>query len=401
MARTPKGNAMVGQSGGPTAVINQSLAGVIEEACRQDSIDQVLGAVHGVRGIEEEQFVDLKRLGKTELEKVANTPAAALGSTRDKPDEEYCHRIFEVFQKHNVRYFFYIGGNDSANTANIIHTLALRAGYEIEVYHIPKTIDNDLLVTDHCPGYGSAARFVAHALMGDDLDNRSLPGIKIDVIMGRDAGFLTAASVLARRHEDDGPHLIYVPEAPVSLEKFGDDVETTVSRCGRCVVAVSEGIRDVDGVLWAKKIQHHLEKDAHGNVQLSGTGALADFLIAKTKHRFPKGRMRADTFGYLQRCFPGLVSVTDAAEARLCGRMAVRYAVGPDLSGSIALRRLGNGPHYGVETFVTPLETVAARTKSLPKEYLNAAGNDILPSFREYAEPLVGPLPEAGHVPGV
>ena len=192
-----KGNAVIGQSGGPTSVINQSLVGVIEEVQKATHIDQLLGARHGVRGIINEDFISLKNTPAELLARIAQTPAAALGSTRDKPDAAYCEKIFASFKKNNVRYFFYIGGNDSADTARIVQELAAANKYEMQVFHIPKTIDNDLRVHDHTPGFGSAAKFVAAAIMGDNFDNASLPGIKVDVIMGRNAGFLTAASVLA------------------------------------------------------------------------------------------------------------------------------------------------------------------------------------------------------------
>lgn len=398
MSAKLKGNAVVGQSGGPTGVINQSLVGVIEEVCQQDCIDQLLGAVHAVEGIVKEDFVNLKGLSKRQLEDVARTPAAALGSSRDKPDRQYCSRIVESFRKHNVRYFFYIGGNDSANTAHIINQLAQEADYEMKVFHIPKTIDNDLLVTDHCPGYGTAATFVAHAVMGDDCDNRALSGTKIDIIMGRHAGFLTAAAVLARRSEDDGPHLIYVPERPVSREKFVEDIAQVNDRYGRCVVAMSEGICDVDGIPWAEKVIKDLEQDSHGNVQLSGSGALADFVAAAVKERMPGSRVRADTFGYLQRSFPGLISPVDAYEARYCGRMAVFYASGSAHTGSVALQRFGKGDRYRIETFVTTLASVAGYAKTLPDEFINEAGNNITPAFYDYVSPLVGQLPEIGHL---
>jgi ATP-dependent phosphofructokinase / diphosphate-dependent phosphofructokinase len=209
MNKAVKGNAVIGQSGGPTAVINQSLVGVIEELNGSRAIGRLLGAHHGVRGVVEEQFLDLKGLRQPALERLAVTPASALGSTRDKPNEEYCAKILDVFAKHHVEYFFYIGGNDSADTARIVNEMSIAAGHPLRVFHIPKTIDNDLLVTDHCPGYGSAAKFVACAMMGDDRDTASLPGIKIDVVMGRHAGWLTAASVLGRQDESDGPHLVY------------------------------------------------------------------------------------------------------------------------------------------------------------------------------------------------
>ncbi len=390
------GNAVVGQSGGPTGVINQSLVGVIEEACEQSCIKELYGAVHGVRGIVDGKFIDLKKVSRHELDYIARTPSAALGSTRDKPDKEYCSRIFDVFRKKDIRYFFYIGGNDSASTAHIVNMMAQEAGYELKVFHVPKTIDNDLLITDHCPGYGTAATFVAHAVKGDDLDNRALPGIKIDIVMGRHAGFLTAASILARQRKDDGPHLVYVPERPITMEQFVNDVSNVYGRLGRCLVVVSEGICDENHIPWAQRLQKEVEADAHGNIQLSGSGALADALIAKLKEHMPKTRMRADTFGYLQRSFPGVVSPVDAYEARYCGRMAVYYASGQNFAGSVGMQRFGRGDRYRIETFATTLASVAAFTKSMPDKYINAEGNNINDSYYEYVSPLVGPLPETG-----
>ena len=386
-----KGNAVVGQSGGPTSVINQSLVGVIEEARNHPDINELYGSRHGVRGIVNDDFLPLKGVAQDLLERVAATPSSALGSTRDKPDAAYCDRIFHAFEKRNVRYFFYIGGNDSADTARIVHDLAKKAGYDLKVFHVPKTIDNDLRVHDHTPGYGSAAKFVAAAFMGDDFDNRSLPGIKINVVMGRHAGFLTAASVLGRRGEGDGPHLVYVPEAPLSREKFLADVDRVYKARGRCVVAVSEGIHDETGKTWAERLAEDLERDSHGNIQLSGTGSLGDALAQWVKEGLGKKlRVRADTLGYLQRSFPGFVSEVDAAEARLVGREAVK-ASREHASGSIAMRRTGGGA-YRVETFVTPLDTVARETRHMPPEYI-ADGNDITRAFVDYAAPLVGRLP--------
>jgi len=396
---TQTGNAVIGQSGGPTSVINQSLVGVIREMKKARIVDQLLGARHGVRGIVNEDFIVLNEAPDELLERIANTPAAALGSTRDKPDQAYCEKIFQSFAKHNVRYFFYIGGNDSADTARIVGELAAKAGHDLKVFHIPKTIDNDLRVHDHTPGYGSAAKFVAAAIMGDNFDNRSLPGIKVDVIMGRHAGFLTAASVLARQHDNDGPHLIYVPEAPLSEEKFLADVDRVYSKQGRCLIAVSEGVSQPNGKAWAEAMTSNLERDAHGNIQLSGTGALGDYLASMItkKLQAPGGkklRVRADTFGYLQRSFPGFVSGTDAREAHLVGEMAVRYAAQGQTGGSVAMKRTG-GDEYKIETFLTPLSTVARETKHLDPSYI-ADGNNITDAFREYAKPLVGGLPRVG-----
>ncbi|MHC4334138.1 MAG: 6-phosphofructokinase [Planctomycetota bacterium] len=397
MAVGPKANAVVGQSGGPTAVINESLVGVIEEAGRHPEIENLYGAVHAVAGIVKEDFIDLKKLSADTVAAVAASPCAALGSSRDKPDKEYCARIFEVFKKRNIRYFFYIGGNDSASTANIINNMAGEVGYDLRAFHIPKTIDNDLLVTDHCPGYGTAAKFVACALMGDDLDNRALPGVKIDVIMGRHAGFLTAASVLGKQREDDGPHVVYVPERGVSLDQVLGDVEAVYRKLGRCVIAKSEGITDTDGLTWAEKLVKEPEFDAHGNIQLSGTSSLADFLAAKIKAELGAKRVRADTFGYLQRSFAGVRSAVDAAEARACGREAVSLAMQHE-SGSVAMRRTGGGKDYGVELFRTELANVAEKTKSMPAEYINAEGNGVTEAFVEYAMPLTGSLPKTHYL---
>lgn len=390
-------NAVAGQSGGPTGVINESLVGVIEEANKHPEIENLYGAIHAVAGIVKEEFIDLKKLSGKMLKEVAVSPCSALASSRDKPDDEYCAKILEVFKKRNIRYFFYIGGNDSANTCHIINTVADKAGYELRAFHIPKTIDNDLLVTDHCPGYGTAAKFEACALMGDDLDNRALPGIKIDCVMGRHAGFLTAATALGRQRDDDGPHLMYFPERGVSMDKFLSDVEGVYKKLGRCIVAVSEGICDSDGVTWAEKLAEGVETDAHGNIQLSGTGALADFLALQVKSKLDVKRVRADTFGYLQRSFAGLRSEVDAREARWCGRHAVQYAM-KQTSGSVAIKRLGSGVDYKVELFRTELSSVAEKTKPMPDEFINAEGNGVTEAFVEYAMPLTGGLPRTAYL---
>ncbi|HBG77642.1 MAG TPA: 6-phosphofructokinase [Phycisphaerales bacterium] len=397
MASAPKANAVVSQSGGPTGVINASLVGVIEEAKKHPEIQNLYGAIHAVSGVVKENFIDLKKISSDELEIVATSPSSALGSSRDKPDAEYCQKILDVFKKRDIRYFFYIGGNDSANTCYIINNMAIKAGYELRAFHVPKTIDNDLLVTDHCPGFGTAAKFVSCAVMGDDLDNRALPGIKIDVIMGRHAGFLTAAAALGKQRDDDGPHLVYLPERPVSMDKFLSDVEAVYKKLGRCVIAVSEGIGDVDHKTWAEKIAANAEHDAHGNVQLSGTGALADFLASQIKASLKIKRVRADTFGYLQRSFAGLQSATDVSEARRCGVEAVKLSM-TNLNGSVAMKRIGSGKNYAVELFRTELANVAEKTKSLADEYINKEGNGITQAFVDYAMPLTGGLPKTGYL---
>jgi 6-phosphofructokinase 1 len=398
-----KGNAVIGQSGGPTAVINQSLVGVIEtlKACR--SIPKILGANHGVRGIINEKFFDLRKLPKAQLEKVANTPAAALGSSRDKPDEAYCEQIFRVFAKNNVRYFFYIGGNDSADAARIINEMAAESDYELRTFHIPKTIDNDLRVTDHTPGYGSAARFVASAFAGDDRDSASLPGIKINIVMGRNAGWLTAASVLGKIDNKCGPHLVYVPEVPFSAKQFVDDVYAVYSKHGRCQIAVSEGISDETGtpmaVNMAERLGHHVERDSHGNVQLSGSGALGDFLSdylkSELKSKVKSLRVRADTFGYLQRSFAGYASPVDQIEARTAGRKAAQLAMDGSQDGSIVFKR-AKGPKYKISYVRAELKDVARLTRDLPANFINKTGNGIAGGYVKYAMPPVGKLPELG-----
>ena len=388
-----KGKMVIGQSGGPTAVINQSLVGAILAARQQDAITGILGAHHGLAGIMNEDFIDLTTQSLEQLELVANTPAAALGSVRLKPGREECERVFEVFKKHDVRYFFYIGGNDSAETAYIIAEMAKEENYDFCTVHIPKTIDNDLRVTDHCPGFASAARFVALAFMGDDRDNAALSGVKINVVMGRDAGFLTAASALARQAEGQGPHLIYVPEKTFEVARFQSDVKAVMAKYGRCVVAVSEGITDAEG----QPVMTSGERDSHGNLQLSGTGALGDFLSGKVKEAYGDEaiRVRADTFGYLQRSFPSVVSDVDAQEARMVGDFGVRHAVVNTEPGSVAIRRLSSIP-YKSECFITPLSTVAREATELKSEYINEAGNDVTQAWLDYVSPLVGDLPKIG-----
>ncbi len=392
-----KGNMMIAQSGGPTVVINQSLVAAILEAKKHRQIKGIYGALNGIKGILDERFVDLRKETETTLKKVAITPCAALGSVRKKPTEEDCKSIFKMLQKYDVRYFFYIGGNDSAETANILNENAKKVGYEFRCFHIPKTIDNDLLENDHTPGYGSAAKFVAMAIIGDNLDNKSLPGVKIDVVMGRHAGFLVAAAALGKIRQEDGPHLIYFPEKPFSKEVFLKDVEKVYSQYGRCLIAVSEGIADETGEPIASKFIK--EVDTHGNAQLSGSGVLGDLLADMIKTELKVSRVRADTFGYLQRSFPGIYSEVDAKEAYAVGQIAVRSAVAGGINGSIAIRRKP-GKKYSVYYERVPLDKVAKNTRSMPDEFINKAGNYVTQTFIDYAMPLVGKLPEIGYLKG-
>jgi len=396
-----QGKVLIAQGGGPTAVINQSLVGAVLEARKYPQVTRVYGALNGVSGIIKEEFLDLTQETEHNLEMVANTPSSALLSTRDKPDAEYCRQMFEVMRAHDIRYFFYIGGNDSSDTVRIVGEHAKNAGYELRAVHIPKTIDNDLMVNDHTPGFGSAARFVAQAFMGVNLDNRALPGVYIGVVMGRHAGFLTAASAMAQVFPDDGPHLIYLPERVFDTDKFLTDVKNVYDKYGRCVIAVSEGIQDENGVPIITKLTDKVEKDAHGNVQLSGTGALGDLLSKHIKDNLKIKRVRSDTFGYLQRSFIGCVSDVDQIEAREVGERAAQYAIVHNLEGSVTIHRVGN---YAVDYKLTDIKEIAALTKHMPDEFINEEGNHVTEAFRSYVRPLLGsdfPVPGRLRAPRV
>ncbi len=385
-----KGNMVIGQSGGPTAVINQSLIGAVKEALKHPEITGIYGMKHGILGILNEDFIDLKQESEETLDKIANTPASALGTCRHKPDEADCQKVFEVFAKYNVKYWFYIGGNDTAETCHIVNEIARKNNYELRVFHIPKTIDNDLEVTDHCPGYPSAAKYIAQCFMGNDLDNKALPGVKIDITMGRHAGWLTAAAALG------GAHLIYLPETPLTLEKMTQDIDECVDKHGRCLVAVSEGIVNPDGELIAKA----KEKDSHGNVSLSGSGALGDRLAEHVKQNSKHEglRVRTDTLGYAQRSFPEVYSQVDREEAFMVGQEAVRYSAQGDIDGSVSIKRIGE---YAVEPDLVKLSEVAQKTKTMPKEFINDTNNGVTEEFLTYLKPLVGDLPEVAEFKSV
>lgn len=391
-----EGKLLIAQGGGPTAVINQSLVGAVIEARKFPQVTRVLGSLHGVAGIKNQDFLDLTEATTHNLEAVAQTPSSALLSTRDNPDGPYCAEIFRVCQAHDVRYLFYIGGNDSAETCRTVNQAADEAGYQLRVIHIPKTIDNDLKVTDHSPGYGSAAKFVAQGFMIANLDNRALPGVYIGVAMGRHAGFLTAAAALGRKYEDDGPHLIYLPERPFKPEQFIQDVRQAFERYGRCIVAASEGIVDAGGKLIAAYASG--DTDPFGNPQLSGIGSLGDLLAQWVKSAEITKRVRADTLGYLQRGFPGCVSEIDQAEAREVGEKAAHFALWHNIDGSVSIRRTGD---YSVGYQLVPLENVAKYSSNMDAKatelglpsFINDVGNSVTPAFVDYARPLVGPLP--------
>ena len=387
------GKAIIGQSGGPTAVINRSLVGFIKEAVNAD-FDEVLGARHGLAGMLSKDFVDLSSLSESQLFGIGKTPAAALGSVRKKPTEQDIEQLVSIFEKENIRNFFYIGGNDSAETANLVAEGANQIGYEMKAFHIPKTIDNDLKETDHCPGYGSAARFVAHAFQGDDADNRSLKGIKINVLMGRHAGWLTAASTLGKATEEDGPHLVYLPEKVFDIDVFLKEVKEVYDALGRCVIAVSEGIHNAEEEYFLQTYASETgsglagQKDSHGNIQLSGSGALGDTLTNIVSEHIDGARVRADTFGYLQRSFLADVSSVDAEEAERVGQHAV-VASKEMQSGSVVLKRQFSESYF-CDVDVVDLHKVAKYTKDMPEEFIEQDKPYVTNEFFEYAMPLTG-----------
>ena len=404
-----KANALVLQSGGPTAVINQTLAGILTSARRHSKhIKTVFGAFHGLHGLLYENLLDLGSLPEQVLQGLAHTPGAALGSARMKPKSEDLDRLFDVFREHNIRYVFYIGGNDSAEAAQLIRSEANQRKHDLHILHVPKTIDNDLMETDHCPGYGSVARVAAHILLGDDLDNRSFyNGIKINICMGRHAGWIAAASALARRcvenedPENCGPHLIYMPEHTFSEEQFINDVQKTYDQLGRATVVVAEGIADQ-----LKNSRFAGEKDEFGNAQLSGSGKLGDHLAkiiekhVQVHSHLGKLRVRSDTWGYLQRSLPGMVSEIDKQEAFEVGVASVDFMMRGETDKTVIIQRVSDAP-YSSMPGLTDLALVAQKTKRVPAHMINAAGNGVTNAFFEYILPLAGELPKMYSLGGV
>ncbi len=382
-----EGKVVIAQGGGPTPVINQSLVGAVLESRKFTQITRVYGAVKGIEGIVNENFIDLTQETTHNLEMVAKTPSAALLSTRVKPSKEFCLEIYKTFKAHNVRYFLYIGGNDSAETVRLVNNYAEEDKYEFRAMHIPKTIDNDLVENDHTPGYGSAARFVSNAFLGLNLENRALEGVHIGIVMGREAGFLTASSVLGKKYDDDGPHLIYLPEREFDMKKFLADVDRVYRERGRCLIAVSEGIKDGSGEFLSSKFIERTGKDAFGNLQLSGSGVLGDVLASAIREKLQISRVRADTLGYLQRSFAEVVSKVDRNEAREVGERAAQFAIWNNIDGSVSIQRTGN---YSVNYVLKPLHDIAGKSRTMPGKYINASGNGVTEEFVGYVRPLVG-----------
>ena len=394
-----KGKAVVGQSGGPTAVINSSLVGVVQEALKHSEIEAVYGAINGIKGVLEEEFVDLGQEPAEVLEGLRRTPGAALGSIRYKVKEGDYERILQVFKAHNIRYFFYIGGNDSMDTAMKLDSLAKETGYELRVIGIPKTIDNDLAYTDHCPGYGSAARFVAMAVRDSGWDTRAMrvnSPVKIVEIMGRNAGWLAGAAALAKEQEDDPPHLIYVPERPLSKDKLLGDVEDAYRRYGYVVIALSEGVVNEKGEPFGGEFAPK-EVDAFGHV-LKGGASDAAASIIKAELGLST---RIDKPNYLYRSFSLAVSEVDREEAYEVGKAAVIAALAGETGKMVTLIR-EPGPVYRSTTGLVELEKVANVERYLPDDFINEEGNFVTEAFIEYARPLIGgALPPYARLRGI
>ena len=384
------GACMFAQSGGPTSVINASAAGVFIEALGQEKITAVYGAAHGIRGVLEEQFYDISKEDISELELLKYTPSSALGSVRYKlkdsavDDTDY-KRIVEVFKKYNVRYFFYNGGNDSMDTCNKISKYMQKSGWDCNVIGVPKTIDNDLFGTDHCPGYASAAKYIATTIMEVNLDAKvyDTPMICVIEAMGRNAGWLTAAAALAG-HKGLGADLIYLPESAFDIDKFVDDVKAVCAKNnGKCIAVVSEGIRDKDGKLIVELVGS-VGRDSFGHAQLGGVAStLASLLKEKTGYK-----TRGIELSLMQRCGAHLASKVDVEETFEAGKAAVRAAVSGETDKMVCYERSA-GEVYNCEFKLLPLELAANTEKTVPQEWIINNGTYVSDEFVKYALPLI------------
>ena len=375
--------ALVAHSGGPTPVINASLLGALKEARCHPEITGFYGARFGLSGVLKQDFIDLYQQPETLMQRVARAPASALGTSRQEVSLQDLRRVIDVFRSHDVRYFFYTGGNGSMGTAHQLEGIANELKYDLRIIGIPKTIDNDLMHTDHTPGYGSAARFFATAARDIGADNRSLPNqAEFIEVLGRNAGWLAAATSLARRSADDSPHLIYFPERRLPLDQLLDDVSTVYRRLGRCVVAVCEGQLNECG-------------EPFGADTRPGSGSslamnLAHRLAMLVSQRL-RLRARSEKPGLLGRAHQSSVSERDWAESRLCGQRAVQAAVEGESGKMITLAHTGKADDTA-QTGLVELQQVAFMERLFPSEWIHSAGNDVMPEFRAYAAPLVGSI---------
>lgn len=381
------GNVLVGQSGGPTAVINASVAGVVAEALNHGCIEEIYGSLNGVLGILQEDLIDLASESQQTIRGLRYTPGAALGTCRYKlKKQQDFERVLEVFKAHNIRYFFYAGGNDSQDTADKISKLAQQQDYELRVIGIPKTIDNDLPVTDHCPGYGSVIKHVGTTVRELACDNEAMGQndlVSILEVMGRNAGWIAAGASLAKRrdHPHDPPHLIYLPEVAFSPDKFVEDVKRVLKREKYCLVVVGEGLIDADG----NYVSAAETTDAFGHAQLGGAG---DYLKSLVEQHLPSVKARVARLGIAQRAAAHGGSKTDADEAFLAGQAAVKAAINGETDMMVTLVR-GDGDHYTCETGLAPLSDIANGVKKLPREWINEDGVSMNFQFMRYAQPLI------------
>ena len=386
------GKAIFAQSGGPTAVINSSICGAIEEARKHKEIVAMYGSIHGILGVLHENMIDLNRESPRTISLLRRTPSSSLGSSRYKLKEEDYDRILKVLAAHDIRYFFIAGGNDSMDTANRVFKMAREKGYELSVMGLPKTVDNDLPITDHCPGYGSVARWLALSVRDAGLDTEAIytsDTIKVVETMGRNAGWITAATALARQQPNDAPHIILLPEIPFSRDKFLSDVERVYRKLGYALITCCEGLRDENGD-YLTASQRSLDTDRFGHRQLGGVGETLCGIIAEGL----KIKARADKPGTIQRVSALLASPVDVEEAYATGAQAVKHAVEGKSGWMVTLER-EPGAEYACKTGIVSLEEVANREKKVPREFINAEGTGVTGAFLEYVTPLIGgPLPE-------
>ena len=389
-----RGACIIGQSGGPTSVINASAQGAIQAALKADCITRVLGAANGIVGVLNDRLYDMGQEDAAELDLLQNTPSSALGSCRykladpDKDDTDY-KRILEIFKKYDVRYFFYNGGNDSMDTCNKISKFMQKNNYECRVMGIPKTIDNDLNGTDHCPGFSSAAKYIATSCMEvwQDAHVYDTGMVTVVEIMGRHASWLAGAAALAT-WAGFGPDLIYLPETDFDMDKFVNDVVAIYNKTGKCMVAVSEGIHYADGRFVSEA--EASATDGFGHAQLGGLAVkLADIIKNKTG-----AKVRGIELSLLQRCGAHLASYNDVEEAKLAGRAAVEAAVAGETDKMAAFECTREGGKYECKTVLQPLDIVANFEKKVPREWINAAGNGIEQPFIDYVLPLIQGEPD-------
>jgi len=390
LAATLRGNLIIGQSGGATAVINASLVGVVEAALADKRVDGIYGMLHGIEGLLKEDIIDLRQQPASLWPQLRHTPSAALGSCRYKLQDSDLEHVIEIFRRYDIRYMLYIGGNDSADTAHRLSEAAHQSNYELSIISVPKTIDNDLPHTDHCPGYGSAARFLALATMDSTMNTISIPWhypVKVIETMGRDAGWLTVASALGKRDEIDPPHIILPPEHPFSADHFLAQVEEIYRRIGYVIIVAAETIRDEKGQALGTVGQ--VGTDAFQHPLLSGA---AQNLVELVKQHL-KLRARFDKPGDLQRMASTCISATDQQEAYLVGQMGTQAALNGESDKMVTLVR-HDQPTYHCTTDLVDLTEIANVQRLLPVEYMDESKTMVTQSFYEYALPLIGePLP--------